>query len=100
MSEVTTLPTDGYADALLGELAYRVMLECKLARDDTVSQSNAVPEAAKYRDTYNADYCALVAPSFDAEVTFVSELRARGRGVERRRSRSRRDPRSRRLANA
>jgi|HubBroStandDraft_5_1064220.scaffolds.fasta_scaffold09538_2 hypothetical protein len=66
---------DGYADALLGPLAYRTMLECKLARDDTVSQSDAVAEAAKYRDAYHADYCALVAPSFDAEVTFVTELR-------------------------
>jgi hypothetical protein len=69
---------DGYADALLGELAYRVMLECKLGRDDTVSQSNAVAEAAKYRDAYHADYCALIAPSFDAEVTFVSELKTHG----------------------
>ncbi|MBV8531191.1 MAG: hypothetical protein JO104_07725 [Candidatus Eremiobacteraeota bacterium] len=69
---------DGYADALLGELTYRVMLECKLARNDTISQSNAVPEAAKFRDAYRADYCALVAPSFDAEVTFVSELATHG----------------------
>ena len=99
MSEVTTLPTDGYADALLGELAYRVMLECKLA-GDTPHSIECGPRSSEIRDTYNADYCALVAPSFDAEVTFVSELRARGRGVERRRSRSRRDPRSRRLANA
>jgi hypothetical protein len=69
---------DGYADALLGELGYRVMLECKLSRDDTISQSNAVAEAAKYRRPYDASYCALIAPSFDAEVTFVSELRAHG----------------------
>lgn len=69
---------DGYADALLGELRYRVMLECKLARDDSISQSDAVAEAAKYRDAYRADYCALIAPSFDAEVTFVSELRTHG----------------------
>jgi hypothetical protein len=65
---------DGYADALLGPLGYRVMLECKLGRDDTISQSNAVAQAAKYRDAYRAAFCALVAPSFDAEVTFVSEL--------------------------
>ncbi|MGB6518555.1 MAG: hypothetical protein WBE79_08655 [Candidatus Cybelea sp.] len=69
---------DGYADALLGELGYRVMLECKLGRDDTISHSSAAAETAKYRDAYRADYCALVAPSFDAEVTFVSELHTHG----------------------
>jgi hypothetical protein len=67
---------DGYADAPLGPLRYRIMLECKLARDDTISQSGAVAEATKYRDAYHADYCVLIAPSFDAEVTFVSELHA------------------------
>jgi hypothetical protein len=65
---------DNIADALLGPLAYRVTIECKLGRDDSISQSNAVAETAKYRDPYRADYCMLVAPSFDAEVTFVSEL--------------------------
>lgn len=65
---------DGYADALLGELGYRVMLECKLSRDGNISHSSAVAEAAKYRDAYRAGFCALVAPSFDAEVTFVGEL--------------------------
>ncbi len=69
---------DGYADALLGELGYRVMLECKLGRDDTISHSSAAAETAKYRDAYSADFCALVAPSFDAEVTFVSELHTHG----------------------
>lgn len=69
---------DGYADALLGQLGYRVMLECKLSRDDNVSHSSAVAEAAKYRNTYRADFCALIAPSFDAELTFVSELREHG----------------------
>ncbi|MGA8534917.1 MAG: hypothetical protein WB615_12490 [Candidatus Tumulicola sp.] len=69
---------DGYVDALLGALAYRVMLECKLARDDTISHADAVAEAAKYRDPYGAGYCALIAPSFDAELTFVSELRVHG----------------------
>ena len=69
---------DGYADALLGALGYRVMLECKLSRDDNVSHSSAVAEAAKYRDVYSASSCALIAPSFDAEITFASELRAHG----------------------
>jgi hypothetical protein len=69
---------DGYADALLGDLGYRVMLECKLGRDDTISRSSAAAETAKYREAYRADYCVLIAPSFDAEVTFVSELHTHG----------------------
>ena len=69
---------DGFADALLGALSYRVMLECKLSRDDNISHSSAVAEAAKYRDAYRAQCCALIAPSFDAEITFVSELHAHG----------------------
>jgi hypothetical protein len=69
---------DNIADALLGPLAYRATVECKLGRDDTISQSDAVAETAKFRDPYHADYCMLVAPSFDAEVTFVSELHMHG----------------------
>jgi hypothetical protein len=69
---------DNIADALLGPLAYRATVECKLGRDDTISQSDAVAETAKFRDPYRADYCMLVAPSFDAEVTFVSELQTHG----------------------
>lgn len=66
---------DGYADALLGEFGYRVMLECKLERADHIVNSDAVAEAAKYREPYRADYCALVAPAFDAQLTFASEMR-------------------------
>jgi hypothetical protein len=51
---------DGYLDALLGGLSYRVMIECKLSRDDNVAHSSAVAEAAKYRQAYRAQYCALV----------------------------------------
>ncbi len=69
---------DGYADALLGELTYRVMLECKLSSADHITHSYSVSEAAKYRDTYHAAFCALVAPTFNAELAFVSELRTHG----------------------
>lgn len=69
---------DGYADALLGELRYRVMIECKLTRDAELARLSAVAEAAKYRDVYHADYCVLVAPSFYAGATFVSELHEHG----------------------
>ena len=69
---------DGYADALMGELRYRVMIECKLSRDHNVAHTNAAVEAGKYRDAYKGEYCALVALSFYAEATFGSELHAHG----------------------
>lgn len=69
---------DGYADALLGELRYRVMIECKLERPDHIVNSDAVAEAAKYREPYRAQFCALVAPTFHDQLTFSSEMRAHG----------------------
>jgi hypothetical protein len=65
---------DGYADALLGPLAYRIMIECKLSSDIGDSHSAAAAEAAKFKDAYKAAYCVLVAPSYEGEVTFASEL--------------------------
>ena len=44
----------------------------------TLFAFSASCETSKYRDAYSADFCALVAPSFDAEVTFVSELHTHG----------------------
>jgi hypothetical protein len=69
---------DGYADALLGELRYRVMIECKLLGHRNLSESSAAAEAARYRDVYHAEYCALVAPVIDAEPIFAAELRTHG----------------------
>jgi hypothetical protein len=69
---------DGYADALLGELGYRVMIECKLQGANRITHSYAAVEAAKYRDAYHAGYSALVAPSFDGQLAFVSELQTHG----------------------
>lgn len=69
---------DGYADALLGELRYRVMIECKLLGHRNLAESNAAAEASRYRDAYHADYCALVAPAIDAEPIFAAELRTHG----------------------
>lgn len=65
---------DGYADALLGPLAYRIMIECKLSADIGDSHSAAAAEAAKFKDTYKGRYCILAAPSYEGEVTFASEL--------------------------
>jgi hypothetical protein len=65
---------DGYADALLGPLAFRIMIECKLSADIGDSHSAAAAEAAKFKDTYKGNYCILAAPSYEGEVTFASEL--------------------------
>jgi hypothetical protein len=67
---------DGYADALLGELRFRVTIECKLLGHRNLAESNAAAEASRYRDTYHADSCALVAPVIDAEPVFAAELHA------------------------
>ncbi len=63
---------DGYADAQLGVLGYRVMLECKTGSYAVTRPS--VFEAAKYRDAYHAQYCAIVGPAFGPEVELATEL--------------------------
>lgn len=67
---------DGYADALLGPLGYRVMVECKTAKSD-VSQPDAA-EASKFRDAFNAQYCVLIGPAFPNEVELTNELHTHG----------------------
>ncbi len=67
---------DGYADAVLGPLQYRVMLECKTARSQ-VTQPDCF-EASKYRDAYGAQYCTIVGPDFPGELEFTSELQQHG----------------------
>ena len=69
---------DGYLDAPLGPLAYRVMLECKTGSASGVVTQPNVAEAAKYREKYGAAYCLLIGPAFGAQTTFASELRAHG----------------------
>jgi len=69
---------DGYLDAPMGPLAYRVMLECKTgSANGFVTQPN-VAEAAKYRTPFGASSCALVGPAFGAQTAFASELRTHG----------------------
>lgn len=63
---------DGYADALLGPLSYRTMIECK-SGDEGINDPN-VFEAAKFRDAYGAEFCALVARAFSNETELVREL--------------------------
>ncbi|TAM60827.1 hypothetical protein EPN52_04230 [bacterium] len=63
---------DGYADALLGSLGYRVMLECKTGKQIVTNPDAA--EAAKYRDAYGAGYCALIGPAYSEEMELLHEL--------------------------
>lgn len=63
---------DGYADAALGQLGYRVMIECKTGQY-AVTHPDAF-EAAKYREPYGAAFCALVGSTFGEEIELAKEL--------------------------
>jgi DNA primase len=63
---------DGIADAILGSLGYRVLIECKTAKH-IVTQPDAA-EAAKFRDAFKADRCVLVGPDFSDETELLQEL--------------------------
>jgi DNA primase len=63
---------DGVADAILGPLGYRVLLECKTAKK-IVTQPDAL-EAAKFRDAYKADRATLIGPAFSDEIELLQEL--------------------------
>jgi DNA primase len=67
---------DGYGDAILGPLGYRVMFECKTAKGN-VTQPDAF-EAAKYKDAFNAQYCTLIGPAFPDEIELTQELKTHG----------------------
>ncbi len=67
---------DGYADATLGPLGYRVMIECKTGKGE-VSQPDAF-EAAKYRDAFSGQFCTLIGPAFPDEVELTRELHTHG----------------------
>ncbi|MBV9720169.1 MAG: hypothetical protein JOZ77_12690 [Candidatus Eremiobacteraeota bacterium] len=67
---------DGYADALLGPLGYRVMIECKSGDEGTNDPS--VFEAAKYKDAFGAQFSALVGRAFSGEIELVKELHNHG----------------------
>ena len=63
---------DGTADAILGRRGYRVMLECKTAKK--IVPRPDVAEAAKFRDDFSADRCALIGPMFSDETELLAEL--------------------------
>jgi hypothetical protein len=65
---------DGILDAPLGVLGYRVVLECKTALPGKgVSLPNAA-EPARYRESYGAQFCALVGPEFTSQPVLLGEL--------------------------
>ena len=63
---------DGVAEAILGPLGYRVLLECKTAKS-IVSQPDAA-EAAKFREAFKADHSVMLGPDFSGELELLSEL--------------------------
>lgn len=72
---------DGYIDAPLGVLGYRVVLECKsTALKDAVGIPNAA-EPARYREPYHAQACALIGPAFNSKGALLGELHVHGVSV-------------------
>lgn len=63
---------DGVADAILGPLGYRVVIECKSAKG-IVTQPDCA-EVAKEIAELHADYGVLVGPAFSDETELLSEL--------------------------
>jgi len=75
---------DGIADAQLGPLAYRVMLECKSApvhrkpsrpHGGGVVIKPDVAEAAKFVTAFDADFAVLLGPDFENEIELLNELK-------------------------
>jgi DNA primase len=64
---------DGIADAILGSLGYRIIIECKTSKHP-VNQTQAPEEAAKFRDEYAAQYSVLAGPEFSSELELLDEL--------------------------
>ena len=63
---------DGVADAILGQLAYRVVLECKTAK--TIVTEPDCAEVAKEVVALKGAYGILVGPAFSDETELLSEL--------------------------
>ena len=67
---------DGYVDAPLGALGYRAMIECK-SSDEGVNDPS-VFEASKFKEAYEAQFCALVGRAFSGEIAVAKELQNHG----------------------
>lgn len=66
---------DGYADAQLGTLGYRVMIECKSGQ---AIHTAGIFEAAKYKDTYSAQYCMIIGQDVGEQVETEAEIKTHG----------------------
>ena len=80
---------DGYADAILGPLGYRVMLESKTSTHPPSVRGEKgkphshggvifrpdVPEAAKFVEKFGADYAVLIGPDFENEIETLNEAK-------------------------
>ena len=66
-----TMNPDGYLDAQLGPLGYRVMVEYKSGAKPLVRPD--VFEAAKFRDTYTAPHCLMLAPAYTGDKETLDE---------------------------
>lgn len=64
---------DGIADAILGPMGYRVLLEAKTAEGGIVTNAHPV-EVAKFREICNAQLCVMVGPAFPGEFELSQEL--------------------------
>ncbi|HET9096418.1 MAG TPA: hypothetical protein VFN37_07130 [Candidatus Baltobacteraceae bacterium] len=68
---------DGYADAPLGTMGYRVMFECKSGT--TLQKSPNIFEASKFKDAYRAKYCTLIGSQSGTEQQeALSEIKTHG----------------------
>jgi hypothetical protein len=71
-----TANPDGYADAVLGPLGYRFMIECKTSSKPM--QRPDIFEAGKYREQFGAQYAILIAPAFGDDKVIADECRTHG----------------------
>jgi len=67
---------DGYADAALGPLGYRFMIECKTSAK--LMQRPDIFEAAKYREQFGAQYAIIIAPVFGDDKVIADECHTHG----------------------
>jgi DNA primase len=68
-----TANPDGYGDALLGNLGYRFMIECKTSSKPM--QRPDIFEASKFRVEYGAEYAIIVAPAFGDDKIISDECK-------------------------
>jgi DNA primase len=68
-----TMNPDGYIDAILGPLGYRIMLECKSS--GAPMHHPDIYEAGKFVATYNAQGALIIAPSYAGDKVIPDECK-------------------------